>query len=120
MALNPVNFIGFGDIHGPKPFKFIGLGAIQGPRPRLLDCFLITGSVLGGRVVSLAPPSKVGRPWTEPAVARDVPRPAKGSLSFCRFRPLSFVIQAFFVVLEQLGSVFLLGRLAHKNLAVSC
>jgi hypothetical protein len=26
-------FLGFGDIHGPKPYKFIGLGDIHGPKP---------------------------------------------------------------------------------------
>ena len=28
-----MNFIRFGDIHGPKPCEFIGLGDIHGPKP---------------------------------------------------------------------------------------
>ncbi len=26
-------FIGFGDLHGPKPYKFIGFGDLHGPKP---------------------------------------------------------------------------------------
>ncbi len=29
---DPIKFIGFGDIHGPKPYKFIGFGDIHGPK----------------------------------------------------------------------------------------
>jgi hypothetical protein len=29
----PHEFIGFGDIEGPKPYEFIGLGDIEGPKP---------------------------------------------------------------------------------------
>jgi hypothetical protein len=33
MAPNLVNFIWFGDIHGPKPYKFKGFGDIHVPKP---------------------------------------------------------------------------------------
>jgi hypothetical protein len=34
MAPNkPYEFIGFGDIHGPKPYEFTGFGDIHGPKP---------------------------------------------------------------------------------------
>ncbi len=33
MAPNRKKIIGFGDIHGPKPYKFIGIGDIHGPKP---------------------------------------------------------------------------------------
>ena len=35
MSLSEGNykFVGFGDIHGPKPYKFIGFGDIHGPKP---------------------------------------------------------------------------------------
>jgi hypothetical protein len=26
-------FIGFGDVHGPKPYKFVGFGDVHGPKP---------------------------------------------------------------------------------------
>ncbi len=29
----PYNFIGFGDIHGPKPFELLGFDDIHGPKP---------------------------------------------------------------------------------------
>ena len=29
----PCEFIGFGDIHGPKPYEFIRFGDIHGPKP---------------------------------------------------------------------------------------
>ncbi len=37
-------FIGFGDIHGPKPYKFIGFGDIHGPKPYK---FIGFGDILG-------------------------------------------------------------------------
>ena len=33
MAPNLVNFIWFGDIHGPTPYKFIRFGNIHVPKP---------------------------------------------------------------------------------------
>jgi hypothetical protein len=29
----PYEFIGAGDIHGPKPYEFIGFGDIRSPKP---------------------------------------------------------------------------------------
>ncbi len=29
MAPNPIKFMVFGDIHGPKPYKFIGFGVLR-------------------------------------------------------------------------------------------
>ncbi len=33
---NPINKIGFGDIHGTEPYKYIGFGDIHGPKPHKL------------------------------------------------------------------------------------
>ncbi len=30
---NTYTVIGFGDLHGPKPYKFIGFGDLHGPKP---------------------------------------------------------------------------------------
>ena len=33
---NPITsykFIGFGDLHGPKPYQFMGFGDLHGPKP---------------------------------------------------------------------------------------
>ncbi len=32
-SAQPYEFIGFGDIYGPKPYEFIGVGDIYGPKP---------------------------------------------------------------------------------------
>ena len=33
MAPNPMNFIWFGDLHGPKPYAFIRFGDLHDPKP---------------------------------------------------------------------------------------
>ena len=56
MAPNLMNYIRFGDIHGPKPYEFIRFGDIHGPKPYLMNLedyfgmFFVGASCSGGVV----------------------------------------------------------------------
>ncbi len=65
MDVTPINYIGFGDIHGPKPYEFIGFGAMDVTKTyKFIGFGDILALIAAGRGLSAVP--QVPARWEGP------------------------------------------------------